>query len=173
MGDGARALIERALPCEAKSEETITACLQTYLTRYKRNRNQHTRRYEGTEELLDALADMDISLAILSNKPHDFTQSCVETFLNRWHFDPILGQKAGIPKKPDPTGARRIMRRFRLAAEHVVYVGDSGVDMKTAVNAGIYPVGSVWGFRSAEELSEAGARTLIHAPPDLLRLLHP
>ena len=171
VGDGVRALIERALPHGRKDEETITACARTYLAHYRQNWNRATKRYEGTDELLDGLTDMGMALAVLSNKPDDFTRSCVETFLHRWYFDPIVGLKEGIPRKPDPTGARRIIASFGIESDRILYLGDSGVDMQTALLAGLYPVGALWGFRTGEELTQAGARQLIPRPPDLLTIV--
>lgn len=170
VGDGVRALTERALPLGAKDERTIAACAEAYLAHYRTNWNRYTRPYEGVDEMLDGLTDMGLSLAILSNKPDDLTQSCAKTFLDRWQFDPVVGQKKGIPRKPDPTAAQQIVSRFRVSANRVMYLGDSGVDMQTALNAGMYPVGALWGFRTGEELTGAGAKRLISRPPELLKL---
>lgn len=171
VGDGTRTLIERALPVGARSEETVSACVQTYLDYYSRNWITHTCLYAGIETVLDRLADLDMSLAILSNKPHHLTRLCAQTFLNPWHFDPILGQREGTPKKPSPVLAQQIIDRFGTDPGRILYVGDSGVDMKTAVNAGMYPVGALWGFRSAGELVDAGAKSLLNRPSDLLSLI--
>ncbi len=173
VGDGTRTLIERALPVGTRSEETVSACVHTYLDYYSRNWAAHTCRYAGIETVLNRLADMDMSLAVLSNKPHRFTRLCVQTFLNQWHFDPILGQRGGTPKKPSPVLAQQIIDRFGTDPGRILYVGDSGIDMKTAVNAGMYPVGALWGFRSADELVDAGARSLLNRPSDLLPLIEP
>jgi phosphoglycolate phosphatase len=173
VGDGTRTLIERALPVGARSEETVSACVRTYLDYYGRNWDAHTCLYAGIKTVLDRLADMDMSLAILSNKRHRLTRLCAQTFLNHWHFDPILGQRDNTPKKPSPELAQRIIDRFGTDPGRILYVGDSGVDMETAINAGMYPVGALWGFRSADELVDAGARRLLNGPSDLLPLIEP
>ena len=43
--------------------------------------------------------------------------------------------------------------------------------MKTAVNAGTFPVGALRGFRALEELLENGARATIKEPLELLDYL--
>jgi phosphoglycolate phosphatase len=58
-----------------------------------------------------------------------------------------------------------------IAPERFIYLGDTNTDMKTAVAAGMYPVGALWGFRTAEELTASGARLLIRRPMDALKAL--
>ena len=64
-----------------------------------------------------------------------------------------------------------IVRALGLKPEEFVYLGDTNVDMRTALNAGMHPVGVTWGFRPAEELAQAGAEHLIGNPLDLLQLV--
>ena len=131
----------------------------------------NTRPYAGIPQLLDALTDRGVRLAVLSNKSHNFTELMVSRMLERWHFDEVIGASASVPKKPDPTVALQIAQRMEIPASAFAYLGDSDIDMKTAVAAGMYPVGAGWGFRSAGELLASGAKMVIDQPCDLLRLL--
>jgi phosphoglycolate phosphatase len=112
-----------------------------------------------------------VRLSILSNKPDAFTRLCVQQLLPDWHFHPLLGQRPGVPKKPDPTAALGVARLLDLPPSSVLYVGDSGVDMRTARSAGMDAVGVLWGFRSADELRQTGAHHLIARPEDLLPIV--
>ena len=76
----------------------------------------------------------------------------------------------GIPNKPDPAGALDIAKRLGIPPEGFVYLGDSGVDMKTANAAGMFAVGALWGFRSREELQQEGAKVLLEHPQDIIDL---
>jgi len=107
-------------------------------------------------------------MAVLSNKPDDFTKKMVKSFLGSWEFHPVLGERAGLPRKPDPAGALEIASILKVQPERFLYLGDTDTDMKTAVSAGMFPVGALWGFRSAEELLSSGARKLIGRPQELL-----
>jgi phosphoglycolate phosphatase len=107
---------------------------------------------------------------ILSNKPHDFTEICVREFLGEWTFAHVLGNQEGLAKKPDPVGALEIATKLGLAPPEIVYVGDTATDMKTAVAAGMYPVGVLWGFRTAAELERNGAARLVKRPEEILEL---
>lgn len=171
VGDGARVLWGRALPETHRDDALIDACLADYLTEYDRGWNVHTRPYEGIADLLDALVARGLKLAVLSNKPHEFTVRCVETFLARWTFHAILGQTDAFPRKPDPGSALHIARQLGMAPDRIMYVGDTSTDMRTAIGAGMVAVGVLWGFRGRAELESSGANHLIAHPRELLRLV--
>ncbi len=171
VGDGARQLVERALPDGMRSEAVIQTFLEAFLEDYGRNWNVNTRPYPGVEAMLDELARRRLKMAVLSNKPHAFTQQCVKELLSRWRFDAIVGDSEGLPKKPHPAGALRIAESLHVPPERILYLGDSDVDMKTAVAARMYPVGALWGFRSREELVANGAEATIEHPQDVVYFL--
>jgi phosphoglycolate phosphatase len=98
-------------------------------------------------------------------------EATVSRLLAEWRFDAVLGAQPAIPAKPDPAGALQIAERIGAPPAAFLYLGDSGVDMRTAVAAGMYPVGALWGFRTGDELRAAGARTLAEDPSDVMALL--
>lgn len=171
VGDGARMLIIRALPPQRRDESTINTCLDEFLKDYEQNADIQTEVYSGIAEMLDKLSDLGIKLAVLSNKPHKSAIKCMEAYFSKWKFEMILGQKETIPRKPDPAGALLIAGQIGIPAESFLYIGDSGVDMKTAVSAGMFPVGALWGFRTETELKDNGAKALLNHPADLFNLI--
>jgi len=171
IGNGASMLVSRALPADRRNDGLIAECLEAFRRAYGRNWNQKTRPYEGITELLDVLTEKQIKMAVLTNKPQDFAELCIQEFLPNWEFEAILGQRDGIPIKPDPAGPREIARFLNIPAQAFLYLGDSGVDMRTAVTANMFPVGAGWGFRSEEELREFGAAEIIAQPQALLKFL--
>ncbi len=171
IGDGVEKLINRALPEQNRNEDTLRTCLKAFREDYHKNWNVSTRPYKGIPELLDALKERGLKVAVLSNKPHDTANLCVAELLPRWRFDAVLGHRDGTPHKPDPSGALEISKRLNIHSEEFLYLGDSGVDMETAIAACMFPVGALWGFREAEELEESGARALISQPMEVLNLL--
>jgi phosphoglycolate phosphatase len=168
IGDGAKMLIVRALPDHQRYEELIQTCLDEFKRDYEQNWNIETSLYSGIPDLLDAVSASDIKLAVLSNKPHRFTQNCVEHYLSKWTFDVVLGQQPSIPQKPHPAGALAIAKQMKIAPSAFCYVGDSAVDMKTACAAGMFPIGVLWGFRQLEELKASGAVALVSEPLEIL-----
>ena len=172
VGDGAKMLITRVLPEEVRNETLIEECRKDFETIYRECWNRQTGPYQGIPELLNALTKLKLKLSVLSNKPHEFTVLTVDHFLLSWNFDMILGQREGVPKKPDPAGMLEICQQLRVSSEEFLYLGDTATDMKTAVAAGCYPVGVLWGVRSEKELKDNGAQAIIKKPLDALELLN-
>jgi phosphoglycolate phosphatase len=170
-GDGTPMLITRALPEEKRNDKTIRACLKAFCEDYGRNWKLETKPYDGVSEMLDELTVRGLKIAVLSNKSHEFTKRCVADLLPNWTFHVVLGQRGEVPLKPDPAGALEVAERLNIPPAEFLYLGDSAVDMKTAIAAGMFPVGVLWGFRPAEELRENGARALIERPSEVLNLL--
>jgi phosphoglycolate phosphatase len=171
IGEGVRMLFTRALPEEHRNQDLITTCLKEFIEDYRYNYNVKTKLYDGVPELLDMLTQRGLKLAILSNKPHPITKDCVAFFLSQWDFNVVLGQHDSIPRKPDPQGALEVAQRLAILPSKFVYLGDTAIDMKTAVSAGMFPVGVLWGFRSLEELIKNGARIVIDEPMQLMDLI--
>lgn len=172
IGDGVGMLIRRMLPEDRRDEQTIAEVTKTYRGEYGRRWNVKTRPYDGMAELLDALTSAGVKMAVLSNKPHELTEKCVGELLSGWTFEIVLGHREGIARKPDPAGALWIAGQWQLAPSEIVYAGDTATDMQTAVAAGMYPCGVLWGFRPAEELRTGGAEVLIERPLELLGVLN-
>jgi len=170
-GDGARALAERSLPDSARDEVTITACVQELRIEYAGRWGTKTRPYPGITGMLTELARRRLKLSVLSNKLDEFARQAVRDFLPGFDFTFVIGAKPDLPPKPDPAGARLIARGLRILPSRIVYLGDTGMDMETAVRAGMYPVGALWGFREEKELRENGAQALIGSPLELLGLI--
>ncbi len=166
-GDGVLALVTNALPPEARRKETIDTAGKLLREEYIKNWDKETKPYEGIPELLDALSARSVRLNILSNKMDEFTRQAVDQFLGRWAFDFVLGEMPGFPRKPDPTSARHIVSGLGLQPSDVAFLGDTSTDMKTALRAGLYPIGALWGFRDKEELLAGGARAVIASPLEI------
>jgi phosphoglycolate phosphatase len=171
VGDGAPTLIHRILPEQCRTEEEEAVCLQRYREVYAVRWNLKTAPYPGITAMLGAMAARGIRLGVLSNKPHDATEECVQGFLCDVRFHIVQGQTSDYPRKPDPAGALALARAFGLAPKECMYVGDTATDMQTAVRAGMNPVGVLWGFRQAEELTLNGAKRLVAHPSELIPLL--
>lgn len=171
VGDGAEMLVTRALPEDRRDPRTIAKCLEVYWEEYARNMYTKTRPYPGVEEMLGQVAARGLKMAVLSNKPHEFTVQCVERFLGKWKWGIVLGQTEVIARKPSPEGALEVARRLGEPCGRFVYVGDTGTDMLTATAAGMFPVGVLWGFRDRGELEKNGARAVIERPAELIEVI--
>ncbi len=166
IGDGVEQLARRAAP--ALDENHVKQLVDEYRERYAARIDATTVPYQGIAELLDALVAAQVPLAVLSNKRDDFTVELVKRRFSRWPFRVVRGERAEVPRKPHPGVALEIASTIGIVPADFAFVGDTAIDMKTAVAAGMQPVGVLWGFRQAEELLEAGARRLIAFPHELL-----
>jgi phosphoglycolate phosphatase len=170
VGDGMEKLVERALPESVREEKLILTCVEEYRAHYDTLWNAQTRPYEGIDEMLAALKARGVKLGVISNKAHRFTVPMTEHFFGREIFDHILGQRAEVPRKPDAAGAHELAAVLGVDVTACAYVGDSGIDMAFAQNAGMLGIGVSWGFRSVDELRENGAQRIVDDPRELLTL---
>lgn len=172
VGYGMGELVRKALPDDLQNHpELIDQLKREMQDRYAETWKDNSRPYPGIPELLDWLGTKEIKTGVLSNKPDRFTKLCVETLLSPWHFDSVTGHHPGIPHKPAPDGALQMARELCTAPAEILYAGDSDVDMQTAVAAGMYPLGVLWGFRTKKELLQNGAKTLVEKPQEIIDLL--
>lgn len=169
VGNGVRNLMRRCLPA-GSSDEEIDAALADFKKYYAEHLYDTTVPYDGIQELLSILRKRGIKVGVLSNKLDSATQALIRHFF-RGKVDVVFGEHSGIPRKPDPTSCCMIMEQLGAKPEEVLYIGDSGVDMNTARNAGLTAVGVTWGFRSREELIDNGADLLADLPVQILMML--
>jgi len=168
VGDGLAKLVERMLP-QGVDEKTVTQSVQLFGDIYKERWQRNCCLYSGIGDMLAALTEKSIPVAVLSNKPHAFTLQFCERFFPENPFSVVLGQRDGFPKKPAPDGALEICSRLHCLPENCFFVGDSNVDMMTAKNSGMTAVGVAWGFRGVEELRAHGADFIINEPLELMQ----
>jgi phosphoglycolate phosphatase len=169
VGDGVANLVRRALPAAAAADPlAVDRCVREMRRIYGARWDAKTRPYPGVAEVLTALAERGVEMAVLSNKPNDLTQQVVARFLGAWRFAAVVGARPDVPRKPDPTAALQIAASMRREPANFLYVGDTDTDMRTADAAGMYALGALWGFREADELRQAGARALLATPGELL-----
>ena len=169
VGDGMRSLCQRILGNHA-TPDNIEKVQQAFAADYAQNSAVKTAPYDGIPALLGALKTRGLPLAVLSNKPDSMTCQVIERYFPGV-FTIARGQQEGIPRKPAPDGALAIIKQLKLPESQILYIGDSGVDMQTAQNAGLFAVGVLWGFRTAEELLKQGADALVMTPGEILKLL--
>ncbi len=168
---GAREFVFRSLPEGARDEETVEKALACYRENYKNALTVHTKPYAGVESMLNALCAAGVPVAVYSNKPMPQTKAVVAHYFGEIPFAAVIGHVDGTPTKPDPTAALEIAKEMGLTAHEIAFVGDSDVDMKTACNAGMMPIGVTWGYRDGETLLRGGARSLVCDTEGLQELL--
>lgn len=172
VGNGINKLFERALPADERNEENILRIRSRFVPFYDEHNADLSRPYPGIPELLDELQGWGVKMGVASNKYQAATRKLVAHYFAGINFTEVLGQREGIPVKPDPSIVHELISKANVRPEEVLYVGDSGVDMQTARNAGVTAVGVTWGFRPKAELEAFHPAHIIETAKDLLLLLH-
>ena len=169
VGNGIRKLIDRAVP-EGTSVEKTDKVFATFREYYATHSRVKTSMYEGMEQVMDALKEQNISMAIVSNKADDAVKDLAKYYFAKY-IDVAIGEREGISRKPAPDSVYEAMRLLGATKENTVYVGDSDVDRATAKNAGIPCISVNWGFKSTEFLKENGAAQIVSTPTELVNAI--
>lgn len=169
VGNGMYNLARAAAPADTP-EATLRRLAEAMGKRYGDNWANKSKPYAGIPELLAALRESGMRLAILSNKPDAFTKAMADHFFPAGTFDAVRGATEELPIKPDPAGALLLSGRFGIEPARFLYLGDTNTDMKTGLAAGMFTVGVTWGFRPERELRESGAQAIVHAPGEVASL---
>lgn len=164
VGNGITKLIERALPSEARNDDEIERVKRIFREYYDEHLTDASEPYPGIPELLHELRFRDVKLAVVSNKYQSAVERIIERLFPGIEWVAIIGQKPGIPTKPDPSMVFQVLLKSPVSKGAVMFVGDSGVDMETATRAGVESVGVTWGFRPESELTEYNADNIINSP---------
>ena len=173
VGNGVAKLVERALPeKQAQDKEFYEKALAKFRAIYNGKVLNKTRAYSGIRDMLAKLMEREIPMAVCTNKPMEAAKTIINVLFEPGTFKMVIGDRPGHPRKPDPTTVLEITKELGVEPDKVAYLGDSGVDMQTAVNAGFLPVGVLWGFRQKEELLENGAKLLLDKRTDWLFQVH-
>ena len=137
---------------------------------YGAHSEDYTKPYEGIQEALTILNAKGIQCAVLTNKAQVYATELIKRqFKDQIAF--VMGQREGVPTKPNPIGIYDLIKKFDVQKEACIYMGDSDIDMLTAKNAGVTSIGVLWGFRTKEELLNAGAHHLAEKPEELVKLI--
>lgn len=169
IGDGLKNLIERALPND--KQEYYEQALSLYKDYYNKHYTVKTYVYDGIRELLDTLSENGVTLAVASNKTHEFTESIVKYYFGDNLFSVVYGKSDGRPVKPDPAILFAVMDKLGAKPQETFMIGDTSMDINTGKNAETKTIGCLWGFRTLQELSDAKADFIAQNPSDILEFI--
>lgn len=170
VGHGIGVLVERALGSLA-TPERVESLLAAIRAHYQEHSTERTRPFPGIDALLQTLLKRGVSLAVVSNKPHEMTTHIVQVLFPGVPFGFVTGESADIPRKPDPTGILTACAVLGVSPSAAVYVGDTSVDMQAARAAGVRSVAVTWGFRDRASLEAAQPDHWATRPEDILAAL--
>ena len=170
VGSGVDNLILNIINVTNINSELFSEIKEKYMDIYSKNKKNKTAPYEKIIDVLKYCKKKNIKTAVFSNKPDIYTQEVIKYYFDGL-FDVVVGKKEGVEIKPSKEGAKPILDEFNLPLDKILYVGDTKVDMLTAINIGLKAVGALWGFRSYKELKENAATYIFSSPSDIIKLL--
>ena len=172
VGRGAKNLVRQTLEARGSfDEDYFCRFFNSYTSSYDSEPDYLTKPYNGICELIDALVSRGIKVGVLSNKPHSATEPVIRKIFGD-RFSYISGGREGVALKPAPDGVYIALSALSCTADECMYIGDSEVDVYTALAAGVgISVAVNWGFRTTEELTAAGAELIIDSPEKILSLI--
>lgn len=169
VGNGAKMLMQRVAP--QADEAQLQRLLTCFGDTYRQHCCERSTLYPGILELLQLLREKGILVAVYSNKPAEFVAQILQKLFPEDTFCALLGQDVRYREKPDALQLTELLDRLKIKPEDCVFVGDSDVDIYTAHYAGMRGIGACWGYRSREELLQAGADLLAENVPALEKIL--
>ena len=171
-GNGAKELIRKSLIADGDTQLVhFDSVMEAYNRIFEEYCMYEVKPYDGIPELLKALKEKGLHLAVNSNKPQPRTVDVVEEIFGKDTFDLLVGQCEERRRKPAPDGVNYILEQLHLNKEDVLYIGDTCTDMQTGKSAGVFTVGALWGFRDRQELVENHADAIIEKPLELLQYI--
>ena len=170
VGNGMLKLVFRALPEDKRTDDEVDAALKLMMGYYKDHFIDKTHAYNGIPELLSLLKNQGIHIAVCTNKAQDMAEKVADKLFPQV-FDLVMGKTDDRPLKPNPFSVKEIMKYYGAEETETVFIGDSSVDMQTAVNSGAIPIGVLWGFRDEAELNENGAKYIAKAPMEIFGII--
>ena len=150
VGNGVRMLMVRALG-ETADDREVDATLALFREYYAAHIDVYTREYAGTTAMLNRLKAAGVKMCVCSNKYNAAVQELIATHFPGI-FDAVIGEGGDIPRKPDPTGAWKVIHDAGAEISGACYIGDSKTDVLTARNAKLDCIGVTWGFGDREEM---------------------
>ena len=169
IGNGARALIAKAIGPDSADETLVTKVLEYFLNEYENHWEVNLKVYDGMIELIDQLLKKGIKIGVNTNKPNAIAQKIVRSFFDDEKIIEIVGSQKAFPNKPNPTGTLQTLEHIQANPEKSFYIGDSIVDIQTAKNAGMPCIICTWGYGDPKEFTDADF--IVNHPSEILKLV--
>lgn len=169
VGYGAYRQIEGSVP-SGTPKELIDKIYEFYLPYYNEHSLIETKPYDGIVKVMEEIRKSGLKVAIISNKPNPTVQLLKDKFFSK-ACDISIGAMDGLNIKPSSDMINKILAEYNLDAKDSVYIGDTEVDIATAVNSNMDMIVVTWGFRDVDFLKSNGGKNFVNSPEEILKVL--
>lgn len=167
VGSGIKVMLERALPQGIDNFEDV---YQTFMSHYEKNKTNKTAPYQGSYEAIKKLSEMNIKMAIVSNKYQKGVEEICQPLFGKY-IKVMVGEQPGLNKKPSKDMVIYAIEQLDSNLEEAIYVGDSDIDVLTAMNSNIPCIGASWGFRGEKLLKKYGSTYIANTFQDIISII--
>ena len=169
FGSGIRYALECAV-VDGTPSETLDEMLPIFKEHYDVHCLDNTCPYDGILDAMKKLKEKGYKMAIVSNKIDSAVKELNEKFFKEY-VNVAIGETPGTKRKPAPDMVEQALNELGSTKEEAIYIGDSEVDLQTAINSSLPCISVLWGFRDRDYLIEQGATTFAETPEELVQLL--
>jgi phosphoglycolate phosphatase len=176
VGKGIEVLVHRALTLSLDGrvpEEQFAPAIQAFNEHYRRENGRHASAFPGVVDGLEAMRRAGLKLAVVTNKPVDFTVPLLDATGLARHFDLVVGGDTVARKKPDPLPMLHVCARFGVAPEQVVAIGDSLNDALAARAAGMAVLAVPYGYNEGRDVRSLDVDAIVDTLFEASRLIDP
>ncbi|MBN2259750.1 MAG: HAD-IA family hydrolase [Clostridiales bacterium] len=142
-----------------------------YRKMYTQKRDQETKMFPDVMEMLINLKKMGIIMGVVSNKGRNGIDHVLKKFGLIDYFDITISASDVVNKKPHPEAVYKVLEKWQLASEEVIFVGDSDNDILIANNAGILSVLVDWTILPKRLFDGLKIDYIIKEPEELTKII--
>ncbi|WP_409523290.1 phosphoglycolate phosphatase [Nitrincola sp. MINF-07-Sa-05] len=177
VGNGAQMLVRRALagqlvPADTHAEspadeDLFPIAYELFLAAYAQCNGRSSRLYPGVMILLEALHKAQVPMAIVTNKPHAFTEPLLQSLQIAGFFCQVVSGDSLSQKKPDPAQLNWVLDKQQVPAARSLFVGDSMHDVQAARAAGCPVICVSYGYNHGEPIALSRPDRVLDSLADL------
>jgi phosphoglycolate phosphatase len=164
VGKGSKKLIRDVLALDfdtARIDAVADAALDAYHRHYQAIVGERAELYPHVIEGLQALKDLGLRVACVTNKPVALTQPLLAKKGLAPFFDLVYGGDSFPRQKPDPMPLLQVCREFDLAPARVVAIGDSCNDAEAARAAGCFVLSVPYGYNHGKPVQSINSDGIV------------
>jgi phosphoglycolate phosphatase len=166
IGDGTRASLAKAVRAAGAADDAVDAHLAAlwpgFEFDYAQSCGEHGRVYPGVRRMLERLTGAGIQVGLVTNKEAAFAHRLLVRHDLNACFDLMVCGDTLPVRKPDPAMLLHALQALQCAADEALYIGDSGIDVRTARAAGVAVWAVTHGYGGELRGSDAPDRTVDH-----------
>jgi len=149
----------------------IMAQINDIIDFYEMQAATSTTIFEEARDVLDALKENGLKIALVTNNGRKATRFVLKRFSLEKFFDIIVTRNDGLRLKPYPDGVLWVLDKVGAHKTRTLFVGDSVIDVKAGKSAGVIVAAIKGQFLRSQSDFEIKPDYLIDRLSDILSLI--